>query len=113
MQTGQDRNDPRIAQRIEDRLALAPGRDQPFQPQPGQLLADRRLTQADQPFQLAHRFLAFGEMAQELLLSSQNVQPKALEESGFKHDHPELEDALRHLLARPVRQRPVPVGGSA
>lgn len=57
--------------------------------------------------------LAFGEMAQELLLSSQNVQPKALEESGFKHDHPELEDALRHLLARPVRQRPVPVGGSA
>lgn len=57
--------------------------------------------------------LAFGEMAQELLLSSQNVRPTALEESGFKHDHPELEDALRHLLERPVKQSPVPVGESA
>lgn len=44
--------------------------------------------------------LALGEMAQELLLSGQRVEPKKLIESGFRFDHAELEAALRHVLGR-------------
>lgn len=43
--------------------------------------------------------LAFGEMADALLLSSQRVQPAKLQSSGFQFRHPELEGALRELLA--------------
>lgn len=42
--------------------------------------------------------LAFGEMAEALLLSSQRVQPVKLQSSGFQFRHPELEGALRELL---------------
>ena len=42
--------------------------------------------------------LAFGEMANDLLLSSQRVQPLKLQNSGFQFRHPELEGALRELL---------------
>ena len=42
--------------------------------------------------------LAFGEMADALLLSSQRVQPVKLQSSGFQFRHPELEGALRELL---------------
>jgi uncharacterized protein (TIGR01777 family) len=42
--------------------------------------------------------LAFGEMGEALLLSSQRVQPAKLEASGFQFRHPELEGALRELL---------------
>jgi hypothetical protein len=42
--------------------------------------------------------LAFGEMADALLLSSTRVAPRALEGAGFKFRYPELEPALRHLL---------------
>ena len=42
--------------------------------------------------------LAFGEMADELLLSSIRVFPKKLVESGYKFLHPELSEALEHLL---------------
>ena len=42
--------------------------------------------------------LAFGEMAEALLLASARVSPTALVESGFDFLHPELETALRHLL---------------
>jgi uncharacterized protein (TIGR01777 family) len=42
--------------------------------------------------------LAFGELADELLLSSQRVQPKRLIEKGHVFRFPELEGALRHLL---------------
>jgi len=42
--------------------------------------------------------LALGEMAQELLLSGANVRPKALEDAGFRFDHPRLDDALIHVL---------------
>ncbi len=42
--------------------------------------------------------LAFGEMADELLLSGSRVVPKVLEEAGFQFAYPELEGALRHLL---------------
>ncbi len=44
--------------------------------------------------------LAFGEMADALLLSSTRVQPARLEETGFTFQYPELEAALRHVLER-------------
>ncbi len=45
--------------------------------------------------------LAFGEMADSLLLASTRVVPKALAAAGFDCQHPELEPALRHLLDCP------------
>lgn len=42
--------------------------------------------------------LAFGEMADALLLSSQRVEPARLKEAGFEFQYPELEGALRHIL---------------
>jgi uncharacterized protein (TIGR01777 family) len=44
--------------------------------------------------------LAFGEMADALLLSSQRVEPSVLETKGFKFSWPTLEPALKHILAR-------------
>lgn len=44
--------------------------------------------------------LAFGEMADELLLSGQRVVPRRLIESGYRFRHEDLETALRHVLAR-------------
>jgi uncharacterized protein (TIGR01777 family) len=44
--------------------------------------------------------LAFGEMANELLLASTRVQPTRLLEHGFTFRHPRLDEALRHLLGR-------------
>ncbi len=44
--------------------------------------------------------LAFGEMAQELLLTGARVKPARLLESGYRFRHPGLEGALRHLLGR-------------
>ncbi len=44
--------------------------------------------------------LAFGEMADALLLSSQRVEPARLAASGYAFRFPELEAALRHVLAR-------------
>jgi uncharacterized protein (TIGR01777 family) len=41
----------------------------------------------------------FGEMGEELLLSSQRVAPKQLLASGFAFAWPTLEEALRHVLA--------------
>ena len=46
--------------------------------------------------------LAFGEMADALLLSSQRVEPKRLVASGYRFRYPDLEPALRHLLDRPA-----------
>ena len=42
--------------------------------------------------------LLLGEMADELLLSSVRVRPAKLEETGFRFEHPELEEALREIL---------------
>jgi uncharacterized protein (TIGR01777 family) len=42
--------------------------------------------------------LAFGEMADATLLSSQRVEPARLKESGYTFEYPELEGALRHVL---------------
>lgn len=43
--------------------------------------------------------LAFGEMADALLLSSQRVAPSVLVKKGFTFSWPALEPALKHLLA--------------
>ncbi len=42
--------------------------------------------------------LAFGEMADELLLSSTRVEPRKLQESGFQFKNADLESALRSAL---------------
>lgn len=42
--------------------------------------------------------LAFGEMADELLLASQRVRPAKLVASGFEWSWPTLDGALRHVL---------------
>jgi len=42
--------------------------------------------------------IAFGEMADALLLSSARVQPVKLLESGYVFKHTQLEGALRHIL---------------
>jgi len=47
--------------------------------------------------------LAFGEMADALLLSSQRVEPSVLEDKGFMFSWPTLEPALRHLLGADER----------
>jgi len=44
--------------------------------------------------------LAFGEMAEEMLLASTRVEPERLLDSGFVFRYPTLESALRHLLMR-------------
>jgi uncharacterized protein (TIGR01777 family) len=44
--------------------------------------------------------LAFGEMADELLLASERVEPAKLRAAGFGFKHPTLEGALRHLLGK-------------
>jgi uncharacterized protein len=42
--------------------------------------------------------LAFGEMADEMLLTSQYVVPKRLTDAGFQYQYPELEAALRKYV---------------
>lgn len=42
--------------------------------------------------------LAFGEMADALLLASQRAMPTRLQASGYRFRYPELESALRYLL---------------
>lgn len=42
--------------------------------------------------------LAFGDMAQEVLLASTRVEPRALLRAGFGFQHPDLEPALRSML---------------
>lgn len=44
--------------------------------------------------------LAFGEMADALLLASTRVAPTQLSATGYVFRYPELEGALRHLLGR-------------
>lgn len=44
--------------------------------------------------------LLFGELADEGLLSSIRVAPKRLLEAGFRFEHPEIQPAMDHLLAK-------------
>lgn len=44
--------------------------------------------------------LAFGEMADELLLTGARVEPRALQSADFEFRYAQLEPALRHLLDR-------------
>jgi uncharacterized protein (TIGR01777 family) len=44
--------------------------------------------------------LAFGEMADQLLLASARVEPQKLVASGYQFGHPDLETALGHVLGR-------------
>ncbi len=44
--------------------------------------------------------LALGEMADELLLASAKVHPKKLQAAGFQFNHPNVEEALRHVLRK-------------
>jgi len=44
--------------------------------------------------------LAFGEMADELLLSSTRVEPKRLHATNYQFAYPKLEAALRHVLKK-------------
>jgi uncharacterized protein (TIGR01777 family) len=48
--------------------------------------------------------LAFGELADELLLSSARVNPAKLLAAGYEFRHPTLEKALRHVLGKELRQ---------
>jgi uncharacterized protein (TIGR01777 family) len=49
--------------------------------------------------------LVFGEMADELLLSSTRVEPARLKTSRYRFHYPSLESALRHLLGRRTARR--------
>ena len=42
--------------------------------------------------------LAFGEMADEMLLASQKVMPKRLSQAGFQFQYPTLESAMRKYI---------------
>jgi uncharacterized protein (TIGR01777 family) len=44
--------------------------------------------------------LAFGEMADALLLSGARVEPARLREAGYEFKQPEIEGALRHVLKK-------------
>lgn len=50
------------------------------------------------PFPACAARLLFGEMADNLLLVSQRALPRKLEESGFTFDHPEIDEAIHHIL---------------
>ena len=50
--------------------------------------------------QAALRLVLGREMADELLLASQRVEPLRLLETGFGFRDPALEPALRHVLGR-------------
>jgi uncharacterized protein (TIGR01777 family) len=44
--------------------------------------------------------LAFGEVADAVLLASTRVEPARLKEAGFEFSHPEIEGALRSVLGK-------------
>lgn len=44
--------------------------------------------------------LAFGEMAEELLLAGARIVPRKLLDSGYKFSYPELDDTFRQMLVK-------------
>ena len=77
-------------------VAPAPATNAEFTRTQGRVLG--RPTQVPQPAVAAHH--ALGEMADELLLTSQRVLPARLEASSYTFRHPTLEGALRAALGR-------------
>ncbi len=49
--------------------------------------------------------LAFGEMAEALLLASTRVEPRILMQTGYAFRYPSLESALRHVLGKGLGER--------
>lgn len=47
--------------------------------------------------------LAFGEMADAIMLSSTRVIPERLTQLGFQFEHPTLESAFRHILRKRLK----------
>ena len=45
--------------------------------------------------------LLFGEMGDKLLLGSQRVLPRALQDAGYQFVHNQLEGCLREILKKP------------
>jgi NAD dependent epimerase/dehydratase family enzyme len=43
-----------------------------------------------------------GELVDALLVHGQRVHPRVLEEHGYQFAHPQLDDALRAVLAAPA-----------
>jgi uncharacterized protein (TIGR01777 family) len=76
-------------------VAPAPVTNAEFTKALGRVL--RRPTVVPMPAPAAR--LAFGQMADELLLASARVVPSRLTEAGFSFEFPQLEQALRHVLA--------------
>jgi NAD dependent epimerase/dehydratase family enzyme len=50
------------------------------------------------PMPAAAARLAFGEMADEMLLGGARVEPRVLSAAGFECQYPQLESALRHAI---------------
>jgi uncharacterized protein (TIGR01777 family) len=75
-------------------VSPAPARNHEFTKTLGRVL--RRPTVFPLPAFAAR--LAFGQMADEMLLASQRVEPAKLLASGYQFQFPDLESALRHLL---------------
>lgn len=76
--------------------APEPATNQEFTKTLGRVL--RRPTLFPMPASAAR--LAFGSMADELLLSSARVEPTKLIRSGYVFQYPKLEGALRHVLGK-------------
>ena len=57
------------------------------------------------PLPAAAARLAFGEMADEMLLASTRVVPARLSATRYAFRHPDLEGALRHVLGKPEHRR--------
>lgn len=60
------------------------------------------------PVPAAAARLAFGEMADEMLLASSRVAPTRLASTHYAFRHPDLEAALRHTLGKTRRERTAP-----
>ncbi len=61
-----------------------------------------RILKRPTPFFLPEKMIrfVFGQMGEEILLSSTRVTPGFLERTGYRFQHPDLENALRHLLGK-------------
>ena len=57
------------------------------------------------PLPAALARLAFGPMADELLLASTRVQPVRLQEAGFEFRHPDIETAMAFALEKRARRQ--------